>query len=61
MSGAVPTTAAAAGSTRLLADVQALSSNGRDPRTPAQIRLEAAIGRELADRLLAALASDHRG
>jgi hypothetical protein len=61
MGSAVSTTAAAASSTRLLADVQALAGIGRDARIPAQTRLEAAIGRELADRLLAALASDHRG
>jgi hypothetical protein len=61
MSAAVLTTTAAASSTRLLADMKALAANERDVRPPAQIRLEAAIGRDFADRLIAALASELRG
>jgi len=60
MSAAVLTTTAAASSTRLLADVKALAESDRDERTPAQIRLEAALGRDLADRLVTALSSDTR-
>ena len=59
MSAAVLTKVAPTGSTRLLADVKAFE--GRDPgtRAPALVRLEAALGREFADRLVAAL-SDER-
>jgi hypothetical protein len=60
MSAAVLTTTAAANSSRLLADVRALAASERDVRTPAQIRLEAAIGRDLADRLITALSSELR-
>jgi hypothetical protein len=60
MSAAVLTTTAAASSSRLLADVRALAASERDVRAPAQIRLEAAIGRDLADRLIAALSSELR-
>lgn len=59
MSAAVLTKIAPTGSVRLLADVKALE--GRDPstRAPALVRLEAALGRDFADRLVAAL-SDER-
>ena len=58
MSAAALTTTGAASSIRLLADVKALAQADRDARVPAQIRLEAAIGRDFADRLLAALADE---
>jgi hypothetical protein len=57
MSAAALTTTGAASSLRLLADVKALAEADRDVRLPAQIRLEAAIGRDFADRLIAALSS----
>lgn len=60
MSAAVLTTTAAASSSRLLADVRALVASERDVRAPAQIRLEAAIGRDFADRLITALSSELR-
>ncbi|MCS7007708.1 MAG: hypothetical protein NZL88_09170 [Gaiellaceae bacterium] len=52
-------------SSRLLADLAALPAvrdepGGAKQPTPALERLEAAIGPDLADRLLAALASDRR-
>jgi hypothetical protein len=47
-------------SSRLLADVRALDASDTGKRAPAQIRLEAALGREFADRLVHAL-SDERG
>ena len=61
MSAAALTKVAPAGSSRLLADVKAL--DGRDPttRTPALDRLEAALGREFADRLVAALSNERIG
>jgi hypothetical protein len=58
MTAAVLTKVSSAGSTRLLADVHAFDE--RDPeRAPALIRLEAALGREFADRLVAALTPEH--
>jgi hypothetical protein len=60
MSAAVLTTTAAASSSRLLADVKALAAAERDVRAPAQLRLEAAIGRDFADRLITALSSEPR-
>jgi hypothetical protein len=57
MSAAVLTTAAPAASTRLLADVRALGGQD-DERESAWIRLEEALGRDLADRLVAALSND---
>jgi hypothetical protein len=61
MSAAALTTIAAASSSRLLADVRALDNRRPEPRPPALIRLETAIGRELADRLVTALSSEpHR-
>ncbi|HSI96765.1 MAG TPA: hypothetical protein VK926_00240 [Gaiellaceae bacterium] len=60
MSAAVLTSNAAANSTRLLADVKALDRREQDTRAPALLRLEAAIGRDLADRLVTALSGDPR-
>jgi hypothetical protein len=60
MSAAVLTTTAAAASSRLLADVKALIDAERDVRAPAQMRLEAAIGRDFADHLITALSSEPR-
>jgi hypothetical protein len=59
MSAAVLTKVAPAGSIRLLADVSALAGTGAVAKTPAIHRLEAALGRDFADRLVAAL-SDKR-
>jgi hypothetical protein len=51
--------AAAADSPRLLADVKSLDE--RDPkREPALTRLEEALGRDFADRLVAALSAHKR-
>ena len=55
MSAAVLTTVAPTASTRILADVTALAAPERAPREPALERLEQAIGRDFADRLVAAL------
>ena len=60
MSAAVLTKVAPTGSRRLLADVDALAGKGSVTKTPAFARLEAALGRDFADRLVAAL-SDKRG
>lgn len=57
MSAAVLTTVAPAASERLLADVEALVKPD-DERDSALIRLEAAIGRDFADRLVAALSTE---
>jgi hypothetical protein len=58
MSAAV-TKAAAAGSPRLLADVKGF--DGRDTeREPALSRLEEALGRDFADRLVSALSTQKR-
>jgi hypothetical protein len=59
MSAAVVTKVAPAGSTRLLADVSAPAGRTQSPKMPALDRLEAALGRDFADRLVAAL-SDKR-
>lgn len=59
MSAAVLTKVAPTGSTRLLADVKALEGRSPGTRAPALVRLEAALGRDFADRLVAAL-SDER-
>ncbi len=45
----------ATASSRLLADVEAFDTDDTSKRAPALIRLEAAIGREFADRLVTAL------
>jgi hypothetical protein len=57
MSAAVLTKVAPAGSSRLLADVKALS-RPNEKRDSALIRLEAALGREFADRLVSALSTE---
>lgn len=53
------TNVAPAASMRILADVSAIASD-RVPKEPALERLEQAIGRDFADRLVAAL-SDKSG
>lgn len=55
MSAATLTKIAPAASSRLLADVNALAKPDADQRASALIRLEAALGRDFADRLVAAL------
>ena len=55
MSAATLTKIAPAASSRLLADVNALDKSHPTQRASALIRLEAALGREFADRLVAAL------
>jgi hypothetical protein len=55
MSAAVLMKVAPAASTRILADVSALAAPDRAPKEPALERLEQALGREFADRLVAAL------
>jgi hypothetical protein len=47
-----------AASSRLLADVTALDVDRVGKRAPALIRLEAAIGRDFADRLVTALSAE---
>jgi hypothetical protein len=59
MSAAVLTNVAPAASSRLLADVEALHGCDSGEREPAIDRLEAALGRDFADRLVTAL-SDER-
>jgi hypothetical protein len=59
MSAALLVHVAPAGSRRLLADVNALGGKAFAVKAPASDRLEAALGRELADRLVSAL-SDRR-
>jgi hypothetical protein len=54
MTAAVLAQVAPAGSLRLLADVKALGGEGEE-RAPALIRLEQAVGRDFADRLVVAL------
>ena len=60
MSAAVLTKVAPTASTRILADLTALASPERAPKEPALERLEQALGRDFADRLVAAL-SDKSG
>jgi hypothetical protein len=61
MSAALLTKVAPAGSVRLLADVRALDLRDEDEaRTPALTRLEETLGREFADRLVAALSTEPR-
>ena len=57
MSAAVLTKVAPAGSSRLLADVKALERPD-EKRDSALIRLEAALGRDFADRLVSALSAE---
>jgi hypothetical protein len=60
MSAAVLIQVAPAASTRILADVSALAAPEPSLKEPALERLEQAIGRDFADRLVAAL-SDQSG
>jgi hypothetical protein len=60
MSAAVLKKVAPAASRRILADVSALAGRRGADKQPALDRLEAAIGRDFADRLVAAL-SDKSG
>ncbi len=62
MSTAVLTKVAPAASRRILADVSALVGREGMPKQPALERLEQAIGRDFADRLVAVLSdkSDDR-
>ncbi len=55
MSAAVLTQVAPTASQRILEDVSALAGHTRMPKQSALARLEQAIGRDLADRLVAAL------
>ena len=55
MSTAVLSNVAPAASTRILADVTALGASNPTPKESALERLEQAIGRDFADRLVAAL------
>lgn len=59
MSAALLVHVAPASSRRLLADVNAFAEKAPLGKAPALARLEAALGRELADRLVSAL-SDRR-
>jgi hypothetical protein len=59
MSAALLVDIAPACSLRLLADVRAIGGKPGNTKPPALDRLEAAIGRELTDRLVSAL-SDRR-
>lgn len=58
MGAAIPVSVAPAESPRLLADVQALDEADSGEREPALDRLEAALGRDFADRLVAALSDE---
>jgi hypothetical protein len=58
MTAPVPEQVVESGSTRILADVRALGGHCVDERTPALIRLEAAIGRDFAERLVTALSAE---
>ena len=60
MSAAVLTKITPTGSSRLLADVKALGQADASKRASASLRLEAALGRDLADRLVAALSDEPR-
>ena len=55
MSTAVLSNVAPAASTRILADLTALGASDPTPKESALERLEQAIGRDFADRLVAAL------
>jgi len=59
MSAAVLATVAPAASKRLLADVSAITGKREATKPPALERLEAALGRDFADRLVAALSDKH--
>jgi hypothetical protein len=58
MAATVPSQMVQSGAFRLLADVRALEDRDVDPRTPALTRLEAALGRDFADRLMNALSQE---
>lgn len=58
MTTTVPDQVVESGSHRILADVRALGGHVVDEHTPAQIRLEAALGRDFADRLVTALSEE---
>ncbi len=58
MSAAILTKIAPTASSRLLADVNALAKSDRRRRAPALVRLEAALGRDFADRLVVALSTE---
>jgi hypothetical protein len=60
MSAATLIDAASAASSRLLLDVKESDGRNSDDREPALDRLEAALGRDLADRLVAALSKQAR-
>jgi hypothetical protein len=61
MCAAATTKATAAGSPRLLADVQAYDDGDEsEKREPALSRLEEALGRDFADRLVAALSTQSK-
>jgi hypothetical protein len=62
MSAAVLVKVAPAASRRILADVRAFAEHKTTSKQPALDRLEAALGRDFADRLVAALSeqSDDR-
>ena len=55
MSAAVLTEVAPAASRRILADVSAFTEQASIAKKPALVRLEAALGHDFADRLVAAL------
>jgi hypothetical protein len=61
MSAATLMAVESAGSSRLLADVQASDDFGGGDRESPLDRLEAALGRDFADRLVAALSADALG
>ena len=58
MSAAVLNNVASARSMRLLADVHAFDERAPGQRAPALTRLEAALGRDFADRLVTALSQE---
>lgn len=58
MSAAVLTKVAPAASQRILADMSAFAERTTVPKEPALDRLEAALGRDFADRLVAALSEE---
>jgi len=60
MTATTLTKIAPAASLRLLADVNALDKSDDGQRVSAFVRLEAALGRDLADRLVAALSAASR-
>lgn len=58
MTAPVPDPVVESGSSRILADVRALGGHRVDDRAPALSRLEEALGRDFADRLVAALSEE---